>query len=951
MATPADLLHHLHDLPRPRDFSRPPSNYTRKNDARLSEVAYARITTSRLADKIMCLLPVLETRLGTRYAQDIADAFALQQNFPIESRIDLRPFSLLLFPFLEPPDRKNWNSIWKSAPSVWLSCQDAPLVPPHDPHPHRCRGPTKDTPRLGTRHDIPSPFLVIHFCWTFLDQRDKVAIINTHRLLREYAQLRHSASTRSIASLRLPRPPQKEVTPLCHRRAWLMGCALIRFNFVYADLIRWLRSEYTNDHRDWSSVFQLADEIAKIPVPDGNPPIDIERAVHISTSGAPLAGLFECSFKDVERREAYDNHAPLKEVSEAVRKKFIKEESLSYQIALPRFLWAYIYGLFISPITFVVRRPGEEGRICPDPSNKIHDHDTGAANTHIPDAGTPGAVDENPSVFYGSAFTRLLIWIYNLRVARSDSDILAHVDDISAAYHRVLYHPMMGIVFAQVFAEFLMIPVGLIFGAKDSPSWYMIPAELRSHIASAGDFHATATDLAKDIELPPPLTPRQEARLVKAQLDSRNTGRMHTDLQFRHSSFVDDTATAAWPGKIRQAINQSVLSAYVVFGFPEENRRPPPLNPDKWEKSASAVFKYLGFIIDTRNMTVIWPIEKRTQLADQLDNTWLNHEVATVNPKQASQLLGLIRHGALVCPLGIYLSLRLQFELNDFLSGTSSKKKSWWVRFRFRISLSIKAELRLLRATLDTNLYHPTWCRLIGLIIPRDVNTVPISDASYEGLGGLCRAIPFIWRLSANDLRECGWKISGDGRVQEADFTPRNDDDEAHINILEFLAIVINMWLLLKLLSNREGQEKQKHVIARFLADNTSALSWLSHASRTKRPRVRNLARLLTSLLLSRDLPIQVSGMHIPGETNRDTDRLSRFSEHPSWVSLMRDASLNYQNLPAYRVPRKLLTIAWSAVSNSQIADTSEQVTTALWRLELKPLPTGWRDSVSMTSL
>lgn len=728
-----------------------------------------------------------------------------------------------------------------------------------------------------------------------------------------------------------------------------MSCALIRFNFVYADLIRWLAGEYTNAHRDWSSVFQLADQIAKVPTPVGSPPIDIERAIHISTSGAPIAGLYECSFADLARREKYDNHAPLRQVTDAVRKKFEKEERLSYQIALPRFLWAFIYGLFISPITFVVRRPGEEGRICPDPSNPIHNEDTGAANAYIPDAGAPGAEDENPPVFYGSAFTRLLIWIYNLRVARPNVEILAHVDDISAAYHRILYHPMMGVVFAQVFAEFLMLPIGLIFGAKSSPSWYMLPAEIRAHYAALGDFGNLTSELANELNLPPPLTPKQQAKLTKADADSKNPGNPQSAAPFLHSSFVDDTATAAWPEKIRQAVNQSVLSAYVVFGFPGEDRRPSPLNPDKWDQSVAAVFKYLGFIIDTRIMVVIWPIEKRVQLAKLLDDTWLNPSVSTVNPKEASQLLGLVRHGGLVCPLGIYLSLRLQFELNDFLSGGAKKGKSWWVRFRFRISAPVKAELRLLRGTLDENLHHQAWCKLIGLIIPRDVNTVPISDASYEGLGGLCRAVPFIWRLSADDLRSCGWVITGDGRMHEPDFIPRTDDDEAHINILEFLAIIINMWLLLKLVDIRPKQNE--HIIAKFLADNTSALSWLSHAARTKRTRVRNLARLLTSLLLTRNLPIQVSGMHIPGIMNRETDRLSRFSGHPSWASLMSDASLDYRNLPAFHVPRKLLTTIWSVASNSQTADTSERVTTALWRLELKPLPAGWQNSVSMTSL
>ena len=147
----------------------------------------------------------------------------------------------------------------------------------------------------------------------------------------------------------------------------------------------------------------------------------------------------------------------------AVRKKFEKEESQSYQIALPYFLWAFIFGLFISPITFIVRQPGEEGCICPDPSNKIHPNNTGAVNEQIPDTGAEGAEDENPAVWYGTTLTQFLEWIWNLQIAQPLEEILGHIDDISTAYHCILYHPAIGIMYAQVFMEFLMIPVRHIF--------------------------------------------------------------------------------------------------------------------------------------------------------------------------------------------------------------------------------------------------------------------------------------------------------------------------------------------------------------------------------------------------------------------------------------------------------------------------------------------------------
>ena len=57
--------------------------------------------------------------------------------------------------------------------------------------------------------------------------------------------------------------------------------------------------------------------------------------------------------------------------------------------------------------------------------------------------------------------------------------------------------------------------------------------------------------------------------------------------------------------------------------------------------------------------------------------------------------------------------------------------------------------------------------------------------------------------------------------------------------------------------------------IAKFLANNTSAVSWLRYAGRLNKLPIRNLAYLLTTLLIHLcQFPIQVTGEHIPGETN-----------------------------------------------------------------------------------
>ena len=68
------------------------------------------------------------------------------------------------------------------------------------------------------------------------------------------------------------------------------------------------------------------------------------------------------------------------------------------------------------------------------------------------------------------------------------------------------------------------------------------------------------------------------------------------------------------------------------------------------------------------------------------------------------------------------------------------------------------------------------------------------------------------------------------------------DTRRCHINIYELIALLIQKWILLRLLF--EGlQPPPGSWVVEMLADNTSALSWLRYAARTSRPPVCHLAR------------------------------------------------------------------------------------------------------------
>ena len=68
-------------------------------------------------------------------------------------------------------------------------------------------------------------------------------------------------------------------------------------------------------------------------------------------------------------------------------------------------------------------------------------------------------------VFYGNVLQCHWKLIWNLGVSHPTEDILLYMDDIDAAFHHIIYHPDTAIAFAYVFGDFLVVPVGMIFGA------------------------------------------------------------------------------------------------------------------------------------------------------------------------------------------------------------------------------------------------------------------------------------------------------------------------------------------------------------------------------------------------------------------------------------------------------------------------------------------------------
>ena len=149
------------------------------------------------------------------------------------------------------------------------------------------------------------------------------------------------------------------------------------------------------------------------------------------------------------------------------------------------------------------------------------------------------------------------------------------------------------------------------------------------------------------------------------------------------------------------------------------------------------------------------------------------------------------------------------------------------------------------------------------------------------------------------------------------------------INILEFVAVIVNIWVAVRYLMLQP--HRTAHVIMKVLSNNTSALAWMKHAARTKKKPVRQLVRFLQALLTYCPLPIRVHGDHIKGDKNTVADLLSQFSLAPHSASVIAQTSPLLDLSKACQVPQELLSKLAPKLSSDGDAAMSESEMTRLW--------------------
>jgi hypothetical protein len=90
---------------------------------------------------------------------------------------------------------------------------------------------------------------------------------------------------------------------------------------------------------------------------------------------------------------------------------------------------------------------------------------------------------------------------------------------------------------------------------------------------------------------------------------------------------------------------------------PSENRRDPCLKAENFPHFAGPTIMHLGYTFDSRQLQITWPEEKHLTLHSLVTDMLQKH--SHQKAVDIARVRGLVRHGAFVCPLGAFLSIRL----------------------------------------------------------------------------------------------------------------------------------------------------------------------------------------------------------------------------------------------------------------------------------------------------
>jgi hypothetical protein len=688
-----------------------------------------------------------------------------------------------------------------------------------------------------------------------------------------------------------------------------------------------LRGEYTADYRDSSTIIETLNR-------HGCPPTLINDLRRVYTIGAPASFRACSSRSNFEAFLKYGNHSSAQEAKPALVSSIQKEIDRAYAVPLPSWLAPFIPNIHLSPYG-LLEIAGKKPRIITDHSYQPS-IDLLASPATISVNQMHGITHETP-LAYGSTMRRHLIRIYNLRISYPKEILYLFDDDVTAAFRHVKYNLFVAGAFSAIANSLLLIHCAQTFGSVTSPSNYESLALTRAflsetfsnpmyeHLQTIHQLYLDMVRWAGDHNT------SVSGIVTTCIMDALNPGVIveGQPVNTPHYPFVDDTLYADLKKRILQAIAASIEACFIIFGARNDNLRPCPLSLEKFQLlSCSPIRQQLGLIINTNTLCICIPSSKLEKLQQLMRPLHTQRRQITVS--EGAKLLGNLDHLASHIPWfrHLYLSIRSTFNVavarfhraiersdtyihllgqSDHLSGSQlavhQRFIAKWLSSQlysdsnstFFLSTPFRNDLAIIRTLVSD---QSLWVTPIPHIIPRTPSFTAYCDSCMTGAGGYSPELKFLWYIQ--------WQPHDapiDGLL----------GDETHINILEYLAILITYAIAQRCLLSNPAQAPDTYPVINISSDNTTAVSWAQKTISSNNPIAKHAARIACLLQLNARLGLKVA--YIEGDKNIVSDALSRLysnSSSPLLPSAIQTLQERFQSLASCThcpVPPNLLSL------------------------------------------
>ena len=573
--------------------------------------------------------------------------------------------------------------------------------------------------------------------------------------------------------------------------------------------------------------------------------------------------------RDFEIALKRGNSKSATEESEWIAEQFQEEVEKGWTLALPLEASQFFPKGVYAPLGVVHQDSiNEKGEIVPK-KRLVHNMSKEGAVSHC-SANSRTKEEELETVKYGFCHRRLIHYIVSLRANNPDERIMMCKGDFKSAYRRK--HSAWEAVTLSLTAivhlgfQFLLASLRLTFGGTFCVSQWCLTSETITDLANAllrcGEWDHNKVFSRWQHMVPDPIrlpldVPIAAARQMFVTVPLEIWGKIDCFIDDLPGVGLDTPANVIrLPAAILLAI-ELFTRQYVNFPIPRDEMV--SITKLVAELGMSEQKIILGWMYDSRRLLISLPREKYLawshQIRDLLKRKRSNHN-------ELKTLVGRLDHAAGVMPLARHFMERIRF---------ATKSTSDRPNMPYTLNKTVLADLELMLAVLERARKGIN----MNLLTYRIPNAQSKVDACPRGLGGYSKA-GRAWRF----------------------IIPHHLLGRAHINLLEFLAILVSVWLDII-----EESVKPLDCLL-VMGDSTTAVGWL-HKTRIMKKDMQvddfqaqtKVARKLATLIIENNMCLY--SQWFPGKKNVIADSLSRDIDIPTNQLTARFKSLFPTQMPS----------------------------------------------------